>query len=1028
MRTFIVEILQDGVWQEAKSVFPFTSGELLDERLDEGNISFYSFAEKYKPTTEVRISFFVDGEPDNDDRGSNTEYYIIANDNAVEYPAGSGRYKHETYIIERMKLTEGILCPSITFTNSLPLASNPIGNRVYASVSANSGAPMPLQSYGGVGAFYSPMPNDIPLVLPSINEQGRALAKAIEDNNPIAVGLYRAEARLTIFINGAEFEEISNPDTVYTIAEDEIAGASYIEIQYYLPMTNTNTLSSAGLYFVKFDIDITDSVGLRPYSITDCVLRVLELSAPLMRGENPRFTFDGVTYTNGVAGAYAEGSQAAKYDKIRAPEFTLTQSTLREQLRAIGSYIHAEPYIDENNVVYFLEYGQTKEFNIGKAYVSNAVRWDINQYCTEICSNAQNLTSSLGFAKGTKVEPAPQLYRSLRSEMQYARITEDNTKPDTDEGVYEVAEVLCGLADSEDANVLGWASVGGVLLTPKPITKFVVEKTEYDSNLATDGYYPFAKPWAIYYTQGERGLDGLFYRPPASLGVVTQPFAIANILAAVNGVEPEAVQSVLTDWKFGFGTPSSEAPPCNLVFQITYKPISSAFISHGKQRYFPDDTPYTLVYNQSDNLVESEYYGENMKGVAARLGNVEAERTFLLPRRSYIPRVGYMLDGYAISAVACEYMPMYIKCTVGLTKDFQRISEYVGINSLKRMYEVSERQSQERIILIKNTLLITSDLDATSDTGALFHSPSGFIAAVNPPGEAYTGIDRVSYATFRTYKKNGTTSNTTTLWLPTTARSFGNSVHFAFRCKDNFSAGSTTAWQNEGDVSGRWQNEVRYTDYYGRAYWAAIALSRKPTITGANVAKVVAENAFTLPLLTNGIATNVSDYIAYTPTYHRLRKDNREAIAYNIEVEYKTDVEGLVIGSALAGRCRYVNDYDLTTCRVYCTNKALTKFERYFRFENATDRLIDDAGALTVSVENGTLTLLLPSAASSFTSWVICTAITSEEKNYIDEDGNIVTETETSGGEILLSGSVSDMQTVAPTNKRQLQLKFVIKK
>ena len=119
-RTFTLEIKQGGEWQRVTSVFPFISGELLDERLDEGSITFFDRTKAHKPLTEFRIAFYkgaVGEEPDNDIYGKNTEYFILANDNSAEYPVGSGVYKHEAYIIERTKLLEGVLCPSITFTN-----------------------------------------------------------------------------------------------------------------------------------------------------------------------------------------------------------------------------------------------------------------------------------------------------------------------------------------------------------------------------------------------------------------------------------------------------------------------------------------------------------------------------------------------------------------------------------------------------------------------------------------------------------------------------------------------------------------------------------------------------------------------------------------------------------------------------------------------------------------------------------------------------------------------------------------------
>ena len=44
---------------------------------------------------------------------------VVASDNVTELPAGSGKYKHELYLIERTKLLEGYIGQSLTFTNAL---------------------------------------------------------------------------------------------------------------------------------------------------------------------------------------------------------------------------------------------------------------------------------------------------------------------------------------------------------------------------------------------------------------------------------------------------------------------------------------------------------------------------------------------------------------------------------------------------------------------------------------------------------------------------------------------------------------------------------------------------------------------------------------------------------------------------------------------------------------------------------------------------------------------------------------------
>ena len=59
MNTFTVSIKRDGAYTPISGtpVFPFSMGELLDERLDEAYITIYGCTKSiYKPLTEVKVT------------------------------------------------------------------------------------------------------------------------------------------------------------------------------------------------------------------------------------------------------------------------------------------------------------------------------------------------------------------------------------------------------------------------------------------------------------------------------------------------------------------------------------------------------------------------------------------------------------------------------------------------------------------------------------------------------------------------------------------------------------------------------------------------------------------------------------------------------------------------------------------------------------------------------------------------------------------------------------------------------------
>ena len=1019
-RTFTLNYKDGGLWVSLNAVFPFVTGDLLDERLDEATVTFYSTTKSFKPLTEFKVEFFKDGVADS---SSNKEYFILANDNSAEVPSGSGYYRHEVYLIERTKLLEGVLCPSVTFTNSLGNEYSKIRNRVYAIL---DGSRLKYTSLSDLG-LYSPISSTQDTVIPKPQYIGNALVKSYNDTHTLPASETDEEfVNASLDIIGENGNAIiSNAITEITLTPNLIENNTYIYIvytvnsRYYIipseglprPVNNTTTITYQ-IYIAK------DNSPLKPYTITDCVVRVLELAEPLIAGERPRFTFEGcILDGNRSVSGYEAGSQAERYSKINAPEFSMTQATLWEQLKVIGSYIHAEPYLDENNIIHFLDLG-VQEPNTtlaNKPYISNTLKTDINGYCTDIRSNVQNLVNSLGYAKGAVIDPGNGLYRSLRCETMYVRISAENGIAETDYPVYSIDKVMCGIMGESSP----WR------YEPKEITPYVFEATEYGANLSNfGGGYPYSKSWAIYYTQGEKGLHGLFFQDPNAVSQAKySPFAIANILASVNGVSPKEIYDYLIGELTDIFSPESKVP--NIVFQITYKPIAPGFVSHGKQYFISGDTLYTQIYNQGENAVETQYFGESMKGVAARLGNIEQTRTYILDSRDEIPNAGQLLGEYAISVVNTEYLPEFIKCTVGLSKDYNRISEYVGVNSVKRMYEISERQAVERDILIKEDIVITRNSSMTDDAGVFFLRKEAILGAFTQSGY---NDSVVKFALFYGYKKNQEYLNKPVL-LPVLGRAFGNTIHFALKFKDNYSAGNRVDYNTNNGISGYWQNDVPYTDYYGRVYWGKLIFTtifpdviNNPTLYAEQLPSGKLPDsvlASAVMWATHTYAVDVAN-VALSAPYHRVRKDNREILGFNVEAEFKTTEEDIIIGSELAARCKYLGSTDAVP-RLYVSKKPLNKLSKY---EPECVAISDIGGQLyglfniTLSgIGTGTDNYLTVSLDyrwlydQGYRSWFIATETTASTEVYVDEDGNTVTGDVYTGGEILIGGTLEKYRT-----------------
>lgn len=1004
---FYIKKNGDFVKLDGNAVFPFRWGELLDERLDEAYLNTRrSTTENYTPTTIIRADI-------SDGTNTRQEYFALARDGSIRFPNWSETYKHDMYLLELTKLWEGILCPSMTFTNSLGANYSKIARRVYGTVEYGFNNSMPFE----IGAIVSPVSENDNVVAPDVDVVGNAAADSLNAGSAGYYIYYASNPDHTqystydIVIDGTTI--VHNRTDAYEITPAVLEGHKSLKYEYTLWFYANG---GYGIQNATVEISIVkDQNPIKPWTVTDCVTRIFERAEPLRKGQAPRYRLDGVEYgANGEVMWYDQqanikyrpGSEAEKYDEIYIPDnLSMTQCTLREALKVVGSLIHAEPWLDHNNVAHFKPYGSTEASGLAnKTPVYDSYSYDINQYATEVRSNAKNLVSTLRYAEGAIYDPSRYLYKSVRPNVTYARVEEKNGVAKADRTIYTVEEVRCGLINtSED----GWA------IEPCDITPYVFEATEYHANLSSfEGGYPYSKSYAIYYTTGGNTLEGLFYQVPDAVSSAYENFAITNILTAcnTNGLSDSDVDDLVTH------------NPENLVFQISYKPLSSQMVAHGKQEYNPDATPFVQISNQSENLIESDWYGENLKGVSARLGNVERERTYIVYSLDDIPEVGQMLDGYAISAVSVEMLPYFFKVGVGLTKDFNRISEYVGISSAKRFYEVSERDTYECDILMSEKLIIGPAPSGYSNSGKLFRDISG-VRSIFVPDAQDDPYRPVSLARMRTRLPNGDK-----MWdnfFPVIPRALGNAITFTFTAKDNFSAGETLVYKTGGDdIKGWWSADAQYTDFYGRAYWAQLDLY--PAVVDVPPSQKV-DFARKFPIATNDMIEELPGAVITTDTaYHKLRKDNREIISYTLELEIKTTIPGLNVGSGLAKLCPMVSYHDgAVKPHLYYSKVPINKFDATINTRD-TASYVDAGEIITSSLSGGVFSLTGSTTAppidnTQYYGWIIAMPSTIENETFADENGINATIPKYNGGDVIMSRNIEFKRTATYSPSYLLQ-------
>jgi len=659
--------------------------------------------------------------------------------------------------------------------------------------------------------------------------------------------------------------EVITPDETIIIvdgtAPDAINQSGNLQLKKsgYYSVIYTGTTEAVGITTVRSNYTITykflvisNQKPLPKWTVASVIDRLLDVGQVHLKSQLPKYELNA--------------AQKAEFKKIEAPEFAFSKMTLREALDQIGGFIHGMARL-KGNTIYYDMLGGTQKAALADSkypYISNRYSQNVESYATELDSAVDNLVNILDADEGVITEPYAGGYKSIRSEEAYARITDGNMIISTAFPIYSVQKLE---VRDPDGNI-------------GDITAYLFESAAYGLISSFDGLYPRSKAFAIYYTQGQKDIKGLYFKVPSAIGGAGSKYAISNIVKAVTGYDGTDYQKI---W-----------------FRITYTPVFSSRVKQHKFYYKDFAHPRALAYNQSANLVETRYYGENMRGLIARTGNAEIVRTYRLNGFSLLPTAGQMWDDdYYVSSVTVAVMPFYVDCSVGLSKDFNRLSQYIGINSMHRIYEVSEKQAFDRDIVYSDFVVIGDDRHGD---GLCLISLWGSNAIANTFRQTGSNLP-ISGACVTTIAEDNSEYSAT---LPAISTAMGNTLVFSFYMEDSYSAGWKSVPGNNGEIEGYWQTNVEYNDYYGRFDFMKLQFIEQgitpPTSGGYS------DIPYNLPQGTYPSADESLRPLIITPDDNplKIRKNSTEIIHMHYQIHFVSNRKDIIVGPALTHNCPLV--------------------------------------------------------------------------------------------------------------------------
>lgn len=789
----------------------------------------------------------------------NGESWVIDSD-SVTYEPMIRRYNHSISLCEEVKLLEKYICGAKTF--SIPKNQDLGAFTVYPeqTVETWSAESEDSQKFG-----YKKIENGVtdngeisypflsPYILPVIGVPALFIpATVFKDDQPAS------EIRGSFYtINNGEPIEITGDFYLPNISPNDV-----IKISYFSQISEKITQTS---YYKYTKTTYTYTISVQEQAMERKQLTVCEVANVLLH------TYEAFTLSKDppfkIAGFDDKESQITPLalnipsDDIPCPEISFSNgSTLKENLDQLAILLHAKVRMRDGRI-FFERLTKNEQATLNGIEIDGSDSFTSEKFGGEVQTFAQNVVN-YNESEGTVADVIP---RTLRAEEGKVRINDENGLIATDFPIEKI--VSCVFVQNDGTEI--------------DISEKVIEETQYNTLSSYGG--TACKANFIYYSQGKNDIKGLFFKDQdlKPTGDAFKDYAIENVIGqniSISGIK-------------------------DMAFKVSYIPIVNLRICTPRQDWRGGNTSY--IMNQSENRVDSNSLGRKMQSTAAQITSNSPKKTYVMKKGDPLPVVGMQFDkDNYISAMTVQFFPTYTKCTINVTENYNKYSDFVQIPQAIRQYEIDVNNVQERHILYRDYCNISYEKPSPiSDCALNSEARRTFIIGQFAVSFKHKKDNRVKFARAVTAnsfeKEHGVTSpisKSTTISacvFPCISLGFGNSILFYFKYSDNFSAGRK-AISRQGMAF----NEQTYAPY-GDNFGAADLLQFK-FYNGGTTANVI-ESGRALPddSVYNVINDNeiaMSGGYGEESKYIHLCKDSRETINVEYQLVFGSDC-GIFIGA-----------------------------------------------------------------------------------------------------------------------------------
>ena len=599
--------------------------------------------------------------------------------------------------------------------------------------------------------------------------------------------------------------------------------------------------------------------------------------------------------TKKVVGTYIKDTPLAYYcdpndigimQNTEIIESSFNQKNLWEILLEVGKYIHAIPYIefgeDDRFVVRWRYLGQPDQYEDKGHRISIFNSRSIENYVGALNSYVTNMVQ-----RGAQIEE----WIAPKSESDDYLVYNDVVVLQTAKPIIELLKLEFGLSGSS---------------TLYNITDNIFEHNVYELLAVVDTVVP-NKGLGIYYNLGENVIRGLNYQlPAANAGAPEREYAIKRIMGKAMGM-PQA------NWK--------DIKVNDYVFKVTYRtkeevrseqsrPDLRKYLINSKYERVPHHKQFN---NQQDKMVDSVKFGNQTYGKLIKTGNTEYKTTEWNDNLYDLKKSGQLINIrgniYYVARAEHSFFQDHIISEITYSKDYNKLSEIIGIPSEPRFFEISEQSQVDRHVSFNHFLCVhTEDLPSVENPED--ERPMFYLDGTSLKNLLFGNVAYPKYALIQIKNdidnpspEQGLSLFSKDFALPIGAYSMRNTLTLKWEMKDNFSAGDrvepTVGYRDpsrQTDTNYATLKPTQYTDVFGRADLIDfVIINDLPSLTAGQIRNLplspyrILLSSATGPDYGSGSAfSNLRYYTRYNgddTVYHNITSNTRSfSIAYGSNV------------------------------------------------------------------------------------------------------------------------------------------------